>query len=51
MISLNGLILTLVSIFIGTYILIFFGISLPVVQAGGELVVIFNRLGAAAPAQ
>jgi multiple antibiotic resistance protein len=40
MIALNGLILILVSIFIGTYILAFFGISLPVVQVGGGLVVI-----------
>src|ERR1700685_4627123 len=36
----NGLILILTSIFIGTYILAFFGISLPVVQVGGGLVVI-----------
>jgi multiple antibiotic resistance protein len=40
MIALNGLILILTSIFIGTYILAFFGISLPVVQVGGGLVVI-----------
>lgn len=40
MIALNGLILILASIFIGTYILAFFGISLPVVQVGGGLVVI-----------
>ena len=40
MIALNGLILILVSIFIGTHILTFFGISLPVVQVGGGLVVI-----------
>src|SRR6202166_541561 len=40
MISLNGLILILTSIFIGTHILTFFGISLPVVQVGGGLVVI-----------
>jgi multiple antibiotic resistance protein len=40
MIALNGLILILASIFIGTYILEFFGISLPVVQIGGGLVVI-----------
>ncbi len=40
MISLNGLILILTSIFIGTHILAFFGISLPVVQVGGGLVVI-----------
>jgi multiple antibiotic resistance protein len=40
MIALNGLILIVVSIFIGTHILHFFGISLPVVQVGGGLVVI-----------
>ena len=40
MIALNGLILILTSIFIGTHILAFFGISLPVVQVGGGLVVI-----------
>jgi multiple antibiotic resistance protein len=40
MIALNGLILILTSIFIGTYILAFFGISLPVVQVGGGLIVI-----------
>jgi multiple antibiotic resistance protein len=40
MIALNGLILLLTSIFIGTHILAFFGISLPVVQVGGGLVVI-----------
>src|SRR5579871_94685 len=40
MIALNGLVLILASIFIGTYILAFFGISLPVVQVGGGLVVI-----------
>jgi multiple antibiotic resistance protein len=40
MIALNGLVLILTSIFIGTYILTFFGISLPVVQVGGGLVVI-----------
>src|SRR5271165_3218352 len=40
MIALNGLILILTSIFVGTYILKFFGISLPVVQVGGGLVVI-----------
>jgi multiple antibiotic resistance protein len=39
-IALNGLMLMVVSIFIGTYILSFFGISLPVVQVGGGLVVI-----------
>lgn len=40
MIAMNGLILILTSIFIGTHILAFFGISLPVVQVGGGLVVI-----------
>ena len=40
MIAMNGLVLILASIFIGTYILAFFGISLPVVQVGGGLVVI-----------
>lgn len=38
-IALNGLILIVVSIFIGTHILGFFGISLPVVQIGGGLLV------------
>lgn len=40
MVALNGLILILTSIFIGTHILAFFGISLPVVQVGGGLIVI-----------
>src|SRR5450631_2468458 len=40
MIALDGLVLILTSIFIGTHILAFFGISLPVVQVGGGLVVI-----------
>jgi multiple antibiotic resistance protein len=40
MIAVNGLILILVSIFIGTHILAFFGISLPVVQVGGGLIVV-----------
>ena len=40
MIAFNGLILILASIFIRTHILAFFGISLPVVQVGGGLVVI-----------
>ena len=40
MISLNSLILILASIFVGTYILAFFGISLPAVQVGGGLIVI-----------
>src|SRR5262249_23525781 len=39
-IALNGLILIVTSIFIGTHILAFFGISLPVVQVGGGLIVI-----------
>lgn len=40
MIAFNGLILIVISIFIGVHILAFFGISLPVVQVGGGLVVI-----------
>jgi multiple antibiotic resistance protein len=39
-VAINGFILLLVSIFIGTHILAFFGISLPVVQVGGGLVVL-----------
>jgi multiple antibiotic resistance protein len=39
-IAIDGLILILASIFTGTHILAFFGISLPVVQVGGGLVVI-----------
>jgi len=45
MIALNGLALIVVSIFIGTHILTFFGISLPVVQVGGGLVVISTGWG------
>jgi multiple antibiotic resistance protein len=37
-IAINGLVLMVVSIFIGTHILGFFGISLPVVQVSGGLV-------------
>jgi multiple antibiotic resistance protein len=44
-IAVNGLVLMIVSIFIGTYILGFFGISLPVVQVGGGLVVIATGWG------
>src|SRR5882724_1356499 len=39
-IAINGLVLMVASIFIGTHILGFFGISLPVVQVGGGLVVV-----------
>ena len=39
-IAMNSLFLLLGSYFIGTYILAFFGISLPVVQVGGGLIVI-----------
>src|SRR5580658_9372563 len=45
MIALNGLVLILASIFIGIHILTFFGISLPVVQVGGGLVVISTGWG------
>src|SRR5277367_6804659 len=37
-IALNSIILIVVSYFIGTHILAFFGISLPVVQVGGGLI-------------
>jgi multiple antibiotic resistance protein len=37
-IAINGFILLVVSMLVGTYILAFFGISLPVVQVGGGLV-------------
>ena len=39
-VALNGFMLLLGSIFIGNYILAFFGISIPVVQVGGGLVVL-----------
>jgi multiple antibiotic resistance protein len=39
-IAVNSFLLLVVSFFIGTHILAFFGISLPVVQVGGGLVVI-----------
>ncbi|MBV8659447.1 MAG: NAAT family transporter [Burkholderiales bacterium] len=38
-IALNGLIMLLAAMFIGTYVLKFFGISLPVVRVGGGLLV------------
>jgi multiple antibiotic resistance protein len=37
-VALNGFALLVVSVLVGTHILAFFGISLPVVQVGGELV-------------
>src|SRR5580658_6800954 len=40
MIAVNGLILILGSIFVGTHILAFFGISLPVVQVSGGLILL-----------
>jgi multiple antibiotic resistance protein len=40
MVAVNGLVLILTSILIGTHILAFFGISLPVVQVAGGLIVI-----------
>ena len=39
-IAMNGLVLMVASLFIGTHILRFFGLSLPVVQVGGGLIVI-----------
>src|ERR1700693_2197003 len=44
-IAINGLLLLVASLFIGTHILAFFGISLPVVQVGGGLVVISTGWG------
>jgi len=41
-IAINSFFLLIGSYFIGTYILAFFGISLPVVQVGGGLIVISN---------
>lgn len=41
-VALNSFILIIASTFIGTHILDFFGISIPVVQAGGGLIVISN---------
>lgn len=38
-VAMNSLVLMLVSYFVGTYVLNFFGVSLPVVQVGGGLVV------------
>lgn len=40
MIALNGVALILASIFVGTHVLAFFGISLPVVQVAGGLVLV-----------
>src|SRR6202007_483746 len=39
-IAVNGFTLLVVSVLIGTHVLAFFGISLPVVQVGGGLVVV-----------
>lgn len=44
-VALNSFILIVVSYFIGTHILRFFGISIPVVQLGGGLIVISNGWG------
>jgi multiple antibiotic resistance protein len=44
-IALNGFVLLVVSLLIGTHILAFFGISLPVVQVGGGMVVIATGWG------
>src|ERR1051325_2864262 len=45
MVAVNGFVLIVASIFIGTHILAFFGISLPVVQVGGGLIVISTGWG------
>lgn len=44
-IAINGLVLMVISIFTGTHILGFFGISLPVVQVGGGIVVVSTGWG------
>ena len=44
-VALNSFVLIVVSYFIGTHILAFFGISIPVVQLGGGLIVISNGWG------
>src|SRR5947207_3066877 len=44
-IAVNGLMLMIASLLIGAHILGFFGISLPVVQVGGGLVVISTGWG------
>jgi multiple antibiotic resistance protein len=41
-VALNSLVLLIASIFVGTHVLHFFGISIPVVQVGGGLIVISN---------
>jgi multiple antibiotic resistance protein len=41
-VALNSFVLLMASFLIGTYILAFFGISIPVVQVGGGLIVISN---------
>src|SRR6201993_122377 len=39
-IALNSFVILVASYFVGTYILAFFGISLPIVQVGGGLIVV-----------
>jgi len=41
-VAINSFVLLIASFFIGTHILAFFGISIPVVQVGGGLIVISN---------
>src|ERR1700704_2750948 len=41
-IAMNSFFLLVGSYFVGTYILAFFGISIPVVQVGGGLIVVSN---------
>jgi multiple antibiotic resistance protein len=41
-VAVNSFVLLITSMFVGTHILNFFGISIPVVQAGGGLIVISN---------
>ena len=41
-VAVNSLVLLMASFFIGTHILAFFGISIPVVQVGGGIIVVAN---------
>src|ERR1700757_2533515 len=48
-IAVNSFFLLVVTYFVGTYVLAFFGISLPVVQVGGGLIVIATGWGLLKP--
>jgi hypothetical protein len=50
-IAINSFFLLVATYFVGTYVLAFFGISLPVVQVGGGLIVICDWMDAAEAAR